>query len=91
MNNGTLYAPRHEEAFSPKGKKRPKPLRSLGLALLLVERHIWLEVAAYMQQAVCVQTLKKKTEKKREKIRPTQNTPRNPQQPGDRVQLETAF
>ena len=31
----------------------------------------------------------KNTEKKK-KIRPTQNTPRNPQQPGDRVQLETA-
>ena len=30
-------------------------------------------------QAVCVRKKKKK-----EKIRPTQNTPRNPQQPGDR-------
>ena len=28
--------------------------------------------------------------KKHEKIRPTQNTPRKPQQPGDRDQLETA-
>ena len=28
--------------------------------------------------------------KKNGKIRPTQNTPRNPQQPGDAVQLETA-
>ena len=42
-----------------------------------------------MQQAVCVRN-KKKHEKKHEKIRPTQNTPRNPQQPGDRVQLQTA-
>ena len=33
---------------------------------------------------------KKIEEKKHRKIRPpTQNTPRNPQQPGDRVQLET--
>ena len=33
----------------------------------------------------------KKIEKKKngKKIRPTHNTPRNPQQPGDRVQLET--
>ena len=38
-----------------------------------------------------VRSKKKKIEKKyTEKIRPTQNTPRNPQQPGDRVQLETA-
>ena len=34
---------------------------------------------------------KKKIEKKtHEKIRPTQNTLRNPQQPGDRDHLETA-
>ena len=32
LNNGTLYAPRYEEAFLPKGKKRPRSLRSLGLA-----------------------------------------------------------
>ena len=32
--NGTLYAPRYEEAFLPKGKKRPRSLRSLGLASL---------------------------------------------------------
>ena len=38
LNNGTLYAPRYEEAFLPKGKKRPRSLRSLGLASLLVER-----------------------------------------------------
>ena len=38
INNGTLYAPRrYEEAFLPKGKKRPRSLRSLGLASLLVE------------------------------------------------------
>ena len=33
-NNGTLYAPRYEEAFLPKGKKRTRSLRSLGLASL---------------------------------------------------------
>ena len=38
LNNGTLYAPRYEEAFLPKGKKRPRSLLSLGLASLLVER-----------------------------------------------------
>ena len=31
-----------------------------------------------------------RSKKKRDKIRPTQNTPRNPQQPGDRDYLETA-
>ena len=34
LNNGTLYAPRYEEFFLPKGKKRPRSLRSLGLASL---------------------------------------------------------
>ena len=34
LNNGTLYAPRYEEAFLPKGKQRPRWLRSLGLASL---------------------------------------------------------
>ena len=33
---------------------------------------------------------KKSKKKKHRKIFPTQNTPRNPQQPGHRVQLETA-
>ena len=37
-----------------------------------------------------VRSKKKNRKKKRKKIRPTQNTPRNPQQPGDRVQFETA-
>ena len=41
-----------------------------------------------MQQAVRVR--RKKTETKHKKIRPTQNAPRNPQQPGDRDHLETA-
>ena len=38
-----------------------------------------------------VRSKKKKNRKKENhgKIRPTQNTPRNPKQPGDRVQLET--
>ena len=38
-----------------------------------------------MEQAVCI-----RRKKKIEKIRPTQNTPRNLQQPGDRDHLETA-
>ena len=44
-----------------------------------------------MQQALCVRR-KQKIEKKKtqKKVRPTQNTPRNPQQPGDRDHLETA-
>ena len=38
-----------------------------------------------------VRSKEKKIEKKNHgKIRPTQNTPRNPQQPGHRVKLETA-
>ena len=32
LNNVTLYAPQYEEAFLPIGKKRPRSLRSLGLA-----------------------------------------------------------
>ena len=37
-----------------------------------------------------VRSKEKKRTKKTGKIRPTQNTPRNPQPPGDRDQLETA-
>ena len=38
-----------------------------------------------------VRSKKKKIDKKNGKtIRPTENTPRNPKQPGDRVQLKTA-
>ena len=37
-NNGTLCAPRYEKAFLSAGKKRPRSLRSLGLASLLAER-----------------------------------------------------
>ena len=37
-----------------------------------------------------VRSNKKKSKKKHEKIRPTQTTPRNPQQPSDRNHLETA-
>ena len=42
-----------------------------------------------MQQAVCVRRKTKRT-KKNEKICPTENTPRNPHQPSDCDQLETA-
>ena len=31
QTNGTVYAPRYDEAFLPTGKKRPRSLRSLGL------------------------------------------------------------
>ena len=34
LNNGTLYAPRYEEAFLPEDRKRPRSLRSLGVASL---------------------------------------------------------
>ena len=37
-----------------------------------------------------VRSNEKKRAKKTKKIRPTRNTPRNPQLPGDRDQLETA-
>ena len=37
-----------------------------------------------------VRSKEKKGTKKLKKSRPTQNTPRNPQQPGDRDELETA-
>ena len=40
LNNGTLYAPRYEDAFFLEGKKRPRSLPSLGLASLLVERYL---------------------------------------------------
>ena len=76
LNNGTLYAPRCEEAlFALKAKN--------GLASLLIERYMRQEAASYLQQAVC-------EKKNSEKSRPTQNTPLNPQQPGDRDHLETA-
>ena len=38
FNNGTLYAPRCEQAFLPVGKRRPRSLGSLAYASLLVER-----------------------------------------------------
>ena len=43
-----------------------------------------------MQQAVCVRRKKINEKNKQENIRPTANTRRNPQQPGDRDHLETA-
>ena len=48
------------------------------------------KAASYLQQAVCVRRKKKSKKKNTTKIRRTQNTPRNPQQPGDRDHLETA-
>ena len=39
LNNGTLYAPRYEEAFWPKGKKRTRSLRCLGLAPLKTKKN----------------------------------------------------
>ena len=51
------------------------------------------EVASYVLAAGRVRSKEKtrqKNTKKQEKKRPTQNTPRNPQPPGDRGQLETA-
>ena len=58
---------------------------------VLVERYMRQEAASCLRQAVCVRRKKNRRKKKHEKIRPPiQNTPRNPQQPGDRVQLETA-
>ena len=50
-NNGTLYAPRYEEAFLPKGKKRPRSLRSLGLATL------WRGFFPYRQKTASVASL----------------------------------
>ena len=47
------------------------------------------EAASYLQQAVCVRG-KKLGKKNKKKIRPIQNIPRKPQQPGDRDHLETA-
>ena len=34
FQNGTLYAPRYEKAYLPNGEKRPRSLRSLGIAAL---------------------------------------------------------
>ena len=51
--------PHYEEAFLPNGKKRPRSLRSFGLASLLVEMYMSQEVASYLQQAVCVRRKKK--------------------------------
>ena len=42
LNNGTLYAPRYEDAFLPKGKKRPRALRSLGLGSLKTTAAVYL-------------------------------------------------
>ena len=41
LNNGTLYAPRYEEACLPKGKNRPRSLRSLDLASLQNQNIGW--------------------------------------------------
>ena len=90
-NNGTLYAPRYEEAFWPIGKKRHRSLRSLGLASLLVER--------YMRQGCLVlavgrvRSKQSKTKKTNEIPPDTKKTHHEiyPQQPGDRDHLETAY
>ena len=45
-----------------------------------------------IREAGRVRSKEKQIKKKQNgKIRPTRNTPRNPQQPGDLVALETAF
>ena len=57
--------------------------------LILVERYM--RQGGLILAAGRVRSKKKKSKiKKHEKIRPTQNTPRNPQQPGDRDHLNMA-
>ena len=83
--------PGMKKLICPKGKKRPRLLRSLGLASLLVERYMRQGAARIAVGRVRSKKYEeKKTGKKTKKIRPTPNTPRNPQPPGDRDQLETA-
>ena len=82
LNNGTLYAPRYEEAFFFLLAKD---------ASLIGYRGKRSKAASCLQQAVCVRKKKNEEKKKtRNKSRRTRNTPRNPQQPGDRDHLETA-
>ena len=61
--------PHYEEDFLPKGKKRPRLLRSLGLASLLVER--------YMRQGglILATSRVRSKEKKNRKTKNRQNTP----------------
>ena len=59
LNIGTLHAPRYEEAFSPIGKKRPRSLRSVGLASLLLGR--------YMMQGVFILAVGRVRSNKNEK------------------------
>ena len=61
---------------------------SILVAILLVARYM--RQGGLVLAAGRVRSKGKKNSKKREKICPTQNTPRHPQQPGDRDQLETA-
>ena len=91
INNGTLYAPRYGEAFLPKGKKRPRSLRSLGLASLLVERYMRQGTARTCSRP-CAFEEKKTNKKKHEMPLNTKKTHHgiNPQQPGNRDHLETA-
>ena len=71
------------------GKKRPRSLRYVGLALKLVEGKMGQR--DLILAAGRVRWKKEKIEKKQgKKSAPPRNPPRNPQQPGDRVQLEIA-
>ena len=55
---------------------------------MLIER--LMRLGGLILAAGRVLSKEKNSEKKHEKICPTQNTPRNPQQQGDRDHLETA-
>ena len=87
-NNGTLYAPRNEDTFLPYTQKRPRSLRSLSLASLLVAKRNEARPLHTCSRPCAFQ--EKNHEKRNTKSRGTHNTPRNPHQPDDRDHLETA-
>ena len=80
--------PGMKRLFCPKGKKRPRSLRSFGFASLLVER--CMRQSGLVLAADRVRSKEKNEQKNGKKSRPLENTPQNPHQPSDRDHLETA-
>ena len=88
QTNGTMYAPRYEEAFLT--IKTNGQVASLRRPCSITGRDKSGKASSYLQQAVCVRRKNRKTKKPkntRNKPRRTENLPRNPQQPGDRDHL----
>ena len=81
LHNGTLYTPRYKETFSPKGKNGLISSREVNEA----RRGFILAVGRVRSKGK-----NKQKQNKNKKNHPTQSTPLNPHQPGDRDHLETA-